>query len=86
MKIENGCVQRLSKVSESGVQNGVGVVPSVSDGALNLPSQREGATTEHSAHGCLPRLRDAEWLLKLKGVMLNGTPITRSRVSKMSVV
>ena len=25
------------------------VVPSVSDGVLNLPSQREGATTEHSA-------------------------------------
>ena len=33
-KKTNRCVQRLSKVSESAVQNGFGVVPSVPDGAV----------------------------------------------------
>ena len=47
------------------------VVPSVSDGVPNPPSRREGATPEHSAHGGLPRLRDAKCLLKLKTVVLD---------------
>ena len=36
----------MSKMCSVRVQNVFFVVPSVSDGGLNLPSQREGATTE----------------------------------------
>ena len=43
MEIEIHYAQRHSKVSESAVQNGFGVVPSVPDGDRNL-SRRQGCS------------------------------------------
>jgi len=58
--VRNETPKSRSHVSKMGFV----VVPSVSDGVLNLPSQREGAIPEHSAHG------SPKWLLKLKDVVL----------------
>ena len=42
----------VSKMRMFSVQNGFGVGPSVSDGVLNRPSQREGATPERGSKIC----------------------------------
>ena len=44
MKNERHCAKRHSKVSESAVQNGFGVAPSVPDGGSEPLSQSESTT------------------------------------------
>jgi len=47
---ENRCAGRVSKVSESAVQNGFGVAPSVPDGGSEPLSQSESTAPENILH------------------------------------
>gem|GEM_PF-7084664 len=90
VETNNRCVQRVSKVSESAVQNGFGIVPSVSDGPAQTVSRMSKMAVETN-NRCVQRVSKVSESAVQNGFGIvpsvsDGPAQAVSNMSKMSSV